>query len=251
MYSADNYPRLGTGPRYSAEQIVPLLMELIRPSSVVDLGCGQGSWLAVFNEHGVQKITGVDGAWAKPSLQISTDNFVVGDLTRPIDLLDRYDLALCLEAAHYLPANTGEVLVSSLVNLAPVVLLSAGIPFQSGTTGPNGQWPDYWKKLFERKGYVLIDFVRPAVWENDQVVYYYKQNCLVFAQRDYVESNQKLLELSRVSPMPLRVVHPQHYLQKIEYLRNPSQMATLGAKSLFSSLLTAIKISLLRRIKPD
>lgn len=248
MYSADNYVRLGTGPRRSAEQIVPLIMRYIQPDSVVDLGCGQGSWLDVFQEHGVSKIIGVDGAWAIPSLQISTDDFVVGDLTQPISIADRFDVAICLEAAHYLPRNTGEVLVSSLVKLAPVVVISAGIPFQSGTTGPNGQWPDYWKDLFEAMDYRLIDFLRPAIWENDDVMYYYKQNLLVFAQSQYVESHPKLREILNASHMPLRLVHPQHYLQKVEYLRDPCLLATMGAKFLFSAFLRACRISLRRRV---
>src|SRR5262245_22788740 len=41
------------GSRRSAEQVVPLVLELIRPRSVIDVGCGTGSWLAVFQEAGV------------------------------------------------------------------------------------------------------------------------------------------------------------------------------------------------------
>lgn len=126
MYSPDNYARLGCGPRQSAEQIVPLLMDWVRPASVVDIGCGQGSWLAVFKEHGVQRITGVDGPWARPHLQVPDDVFVAADLTSPISLPERYDLALCLEVAQYLPSTAAEGLVASLAQAAPVCSVRRG-----------------------------------------------------------------------------------------------------------------------------
>ena len=37
----------------SAREVVPMLVELVGPSSVVDLGCARGAWLRVFRENGV------------------------------------------------------------------------------------------------------------------------------------------------------------------------------------------------------
>jgi hypothetical protein len=53
--------------RMSAEVVVPMVMELVRPLSVTDLGCGLGTWLSVFREAGVEDVLGVDGgtcAWS-------------------------------------------------------------------------------------------------------------------------------------------------------------------------------------------
>ena len=36
-----------------AREIVPEILRLIRPGSVIDLGCGIGTWLSVFRELGV------------------------------------------------------------------------------------------------------------------------------------------------------------------------------------------------------
>src|SRR5262245_639668 len=49
--------------RSSAVAIVPLVMELIAPKSVVDVGCGLGPWLATFARHGVSDFLGLDGEW--------------------------------------------------------------------------------------------------------------------------------------------------------------------------------------------
>ena len=54
------YAILQGGSRKSAEAIVPLLIEMVAPRSVVDVGCGIGTWLSVFRARGVSDILGVD-----------------------------------------------------------------------------------------------------------------------------------------------------------------------------------------------
>lgn len=48
------------GSRRSAKEIIPLLLELIHPQSVIHVGCGVGSWLAVFKQFNVQEVLGID-----------------------------------------------------------------------------------------------------------------------------------------------------------------------------------------------
>ena len=38
----------GSGSRSSAEVVVSMLMDWLKPASVIDLGCGTGKWLATF-----------------------------------------------------------------------------------------------------------------------------------------------------------------------------------------------------------
>ncbi|NJK83677.1 MAG: class I SAM-dependent methyltransferase [Saprospiraceae bacterium] len=46
----------------SAENILKELFELIQPKSVLDVGCGNGSWLKVFHKnYEIEDILGVDG----------------------------------------------------------------------------------------------------------------------------------------------------------------------------------------------
>ena len=52
-YSHGFYEKNAEGIRQSAREIVPLVMDLVHPSSVVDIGCGIGNWLLAFQEpHG-------------------------------------------------------------------------------------------------------------------------------------------------------------------------------------------------------
>jgi len=47
----------------SAQVIVPLVVSELQPQTVVDVGCGDGSWLSVFADLGIQKIMGLDGSY--------------------------------------------------------------------------------------------------------------------------------------------------------------------------------------------
>src|SRR5687768_14441955 len=45
----------------SARAMVPFVVQTLAPKSVIDVGCGTGTWLATFLEHGMTDVFGVDG----------------------------------------------------------------------------------------------------------------------------------------------------------------------------------------------
>jgi trans-aconitate methyltransferase len=47
----------------SARGVVPHLINFVHPQRVVDLGCGTGEWLSVFQAYGVTEVLGIDGDW--------------------------------------------------------------------------------------------------------------------------------------------------------------------------------------------
>jgi len=217
-YTTAFFDQRRDGARRSARVIVPLVLELIGARSVIDVGCGTGTWLAVFAEFGVHDIFGVDGEYVdRRALEVPEDRFVPFNLERPLDLGRRFDLVVSLEVAEHLPPASAEVFVDSLTRLGPVVLFSAAVPFQGGTNHLNEQWPEYWAELFRRRGYVPVDCVRHRVWQHADVEWWYVQNALVFATEDYVASHDPLLAESRATrPRQLSVVHPRAYLAAVE-----------------------------------
>jgi hypothetical protein len=165
----------------SARVVLPLVTGLVRPASAVDVGCLFGAWAAVARELGVRDLAAVDGGYVdRAELLVPEHRFIAHDLARPLRLGRRFDLALCLEVAHYLPQARAAGLVADLCALAPVVLFSAAIPRQGGLGHVNEQWPAYWAKRFVAHGYAPVDCVRDEVWDDPRVAPWYAQNALLF-----------------------------------------------------------------------
>ncbi len=208
----------------SARVIVPMLVELVSPHSVLDVGCGIGAWTEPF-DHSVETL-GID---EMPAADV-TGNYERHDLTRPFDA-GRFDLAICLEVAEHLPTSSARGLVSSLVNAAPVVAFSAAIPGQSGHGHINCQWPDYWRAMFAEHGYEQFDVIRARVWDNDEVAWWYRQNLFLYSATATFPG----------SALPERIVHPMLYLRQLERIPARAHGATELARALPHATWRAIR----------
>ena len=60
-YNRAFYKEVAEAARCSARHIVPVLIGYIEPKSVIDIGCGTGAWLSVFQENGIVGFLG--GGW--------------------------------------------------------------------------------------------------------------------------------------------------------------------------------------------
>jgi hypothetical protein len=90
------------------------------------------------------------------------------------------------------------------------VLFSAAIPPQRGTHHVNCQWPDYWQALFERQGFIAFDSIRPALWDDDEVEFWYRQNTIVYVRRDCAERDGLLRDSAPpAQDRVARLVHPR------------------------------------------
>jgi SAM-dependent methyltransferase len=218
LYTNDFFITIRSGSRRSAEIVVPIILPLIKPKSVVDIGCGDGTWLSVFRDLGVNDITGLDGDYVDLRLlQIQREQFRPTNLSVPFTLPRRFELAMSLEVAEHLPPESAKGFVDDLVRLAPVVLFSAAIPLQGGVHHLNEQWPDYWAELFKAHNYLPVDCIRGRIWKNDQVEYWYIQNILIFASADYIRQNPALLrEHEKTNIGQLSLVHPRRFVQAFE-----------------------------------
>ena len=185
---------------YAAEKIIQILTDYIKPKSVVDVGCGTGTFLSVFHKNGVTDITGIDGDWIDRKLiEIPRKKFMPHDLTIDLHLPRRFDLAMSLEVAEHL--TDGEKFANLLTLLSDDILFSAAIPFQGGNNHVNEQWQSYWVEQFNKRGYHVYDFIRPIIWDDDQIPYWYRQNILFYSKSVY--------ENPVIIP---NIVHPDAYL---------------------------------------
>lgn len=211
-YSEKFYEEMEDFSTLSAEVIVLLVMDLVSPKSVIDVGCAEGRWLSVFSKAGV-KIFGVDGSWVKPErLLIPKEQFQTIDLEKPFLLNRPADLAISLEVAEHLPESSTEGFIESLVKLAPIILFSAAIPMQGGSHHINEQWPEYWSQKFAKYGYIPLDCIRRRVWNDKRVSFFYAQNIFLYAKESDLKKYPKLqVEADVGNNKALSLVHPQLY----------------------------------------
>ena len=196
---------------------MPQVLELLRPRSVVDVGCGCGTWLAVFRRHGVEDVLGIDGDYVdREQLDIPREQFFPHDLMTRLRLGRTFDLAMSLEVAEHLPPEAATGFVASLTRLAPRVLFSAAVPHQGGEGHVNRQWPAYWAELFGAHGYVAIDCFRRGLWLDERVEWWYAQNVLLYVRRDRLDEALER-ELARLEDHTLPLVHPGLYAEMVEW----------------------------------
>ena len=176
MYDGNFYDIIRPGCQSSAAVVAPLVYGELKPQAVVDVGCGEGWWGAAFADLGCD-VLGLDGDY----VENRAIPFQPADLTRTVNLGQRFDLAVCLEVAEHLPRKRAAGLVADLTNLADAVLFSAAIPGQGGVGHVNEQWPAYWTDLFDDHGWETTGALRFDIWTDDRVKNWYRQNLILAA----------------------------------------------------------------------
>lgn len=249
-YDAAFYDTYKSDSSRSAAAFAGLLKDEVAPASVLDVGCGIGTWLQAFQNAGASVVVGVDGDYVDRSqLLVPPDRFVAHDLRRPLSLPDAlpqsFDLAISMEVGEHLPESASRTLVQTLTSRAPVVLFSAAIPHQGGTDHINEQWPRYWARRFADEGFATVDRMRPAFWDDERVAYYYVQNALLFVREDRLDALPALGPYVTAPDTPtLDRVHPRKWLQA----NDPSHQ---GLRGVLTALPYAVRNAVTRRLGRD
>lgn len=214
LYSERYFKQFETIAYLSAKEIIPLVLELVKPKSVTDVGCGTGTWLSIFKEMGTTDLLGIDGGYLdQKMLQIPLKQFLAHDLKKPININRQFDLVVSLEVAEHLSQDCAQDFIDSLVRLGPVVLFSAAIPHQGGVGHLNEQWPKYWADLFRKYNYAVVDCLRERIWDNPKIGWWYAQNILFYVQKEKINNYPFLKQDFRTEKSaPSALVHPRCYL---------------------------------------
>lgn len=215
LYTSLWYDKMRGGKLTSSEKIIPIICNYFSPKSIIDVGCGDGTWLAAFKQHGVSNIFGVDGEWVLNSdMQISQKEFQSQDLDKPFELDERFDVAISIEVAEHLRKESAGTFVESLAKLSDIIVFSAAIPLQGGVNHINEQWQSYWAALFLEKGFVPVDCIRPLIWYEKKVTYIYKQNIVCYIKKGALENLPEVKKYIVEDIKSLDKVHPDKYIKE-------------------------------------
>jgi SAM-dependent methyltransferase len=224
-YTSDFFDELANGTWESARAVVPLVNELLQPASVLDVGCGVGTWLAEWGRAGVSDVLGIDGDYVdRTALQLPADRFTPTDLQQSFSLGRKFDLVQTLEVAEHIDEAYADTFVESLARHGDTILFSAAIPGQGGTHHINEQWPSYWAEKFEKAGYTTYDIIRPQIWADSRIKVWYRQNIMIFARGRVLKGAEASLDL----------VHPEMW-------RDPGQILRMVPEALAMLLLRKVR----------
>lgn len=225
-YDAGFYADQVDGSARAAAVVLPLVYRLFAPSRVIDVGCGQGAWLAAAEQLGSRELTGLDGEWVDRSdLRSARIAFHATDLAAPIRDHGRHDLCISVEVAEHLPAARAEGFIADLCAASDVVLFSAAVPMQGGTEHVNEERASRWAARFAARGYDCLDLVRGAVWDDARVAWWYRQNLFVYVARGSV--HHAAFARAALPPTPRDLVHPDAFEEKVRWLEG--ERRRLGA----------------------
>lgn len=243
VYNEEFYKGQKDSSYESAKGMLNVVKEYLpHINSVIDVGCGVGTWLRAWSdlkcvnndihtggggntplESKMQdsikkdsreiKIFGIDGNDVDSSLfYIDKKYYKQVDLTQDFKEIlkqiekasgqKKFDLLQSLEVAEHLHAEFAKNFIALLTSLSDIILFSAAIPYQEGTNHFNEQPPSYWANIFKEHDFVCFDF-RDKVWENKNIGSWYRQNILLFTHKSKAHLFERLKEVQN----PMHLAH--------------------------------------------
>ena len=194
-YDTAFFQYVSASARAAAERIVPLVQQQLSVGSVLDVGCAQGAWLAVWRRCGVLDCVGVDGDDVDRSrLLFPAVDFRTHNLQLALDLGRRFDFVQCLEVAEHLPAASAGVLLETLTRHGDAVLFSAAPPGQGGHGHVNERSYEYWRGEFANRDFAALDFLRPRILHDRRIDPWYRYNPLLYVRRRAVADLSAVLQ---------------------------------------------------------
>ncbi len=168
----------------SAKAFVNSIVNHLSFSSVVDIGCGVGIYLAEFKKIG-KEVLGYDGAPAAIHGSLVGDNIKLHDLSLPLHVDKKFDICLCMEVAEHLPESAAETLVDTLTGLSDTIIFTAATPGQgSREIGHINEQPhEYWIKFFATKNFTFekeLSFSIRHELNETGVVWWIAKNFMLF-----------------------------------------------------------------------
>ena len=134
------------------EKVLELVCRELKPSSVLDVGCGTGLSLNFFLEKGIAA-TGLENSNKAINISSVKIHIIKHNLNNIYLTEKHYDLIWCFEVIEHIHPKYEHNFLQTLIHHSDNILLSAARPGQGGSGHFNEQEPDYWVRKFSKLGY--------------------------------------------------------------------------------------------------
>jgi hypothetical protein len=136
--------------------LIDRVVEVLRPTSVLDVGCGPCAALHRFRERGVEELRGLDGdpqLLSHPYAQPFAPQLWIHDLETGPWVHSQYDLVWSYECAEHIK-NADSFVQTLAGNAKRWIVLSHAVDNKGGHHHVNGQPKEYWIARFVTLGFV-------------------------------------------------------------------------------------------------
>jgi SAM-dependent methyltransferase len=226
-YDNDFYQHYVDGMASSAAHVLRVLYGFFQPASILDVGCGRGAWLQAAGRLGTATRHGMDGPWVRVEDLLDPDIvFTPVDFEQPLPRPgQRFDLAMSVEVAEHVSEKNADGFVDALCAASDVVLFGAAIRYQGGEHHVNEQRQSYWVGRFSARGFDCYDVLRAALWDEEAVKWWYRQNTFLFVRSGSTAVDVERLRAA-VRPV-VDIVHPALFESRARKARR-LETPTLG-----------------------
>ena len=197
----------------TAQNIILYIYNRLKPTSVICFECENEIWLNSLKKMGCNDVVSINSCYFHKLKQpFEEDNFIYADLTKPIILEKKYDLAISLKITKDIFNDHLEEYLQNLTRASDIILFTAILSLDEGDYEKE-PYPSYWVDKFEKYNYVPCDVLRWTFWNDKKIGCEYKQNIMFFCKK---EKLSKLKEQFIFEKMPFDIVHPAKYQKLIE-----------------------------------
>jgi hypothetical protein len=139
-------------------------IDTLNPKSVVDFGCGIGSYLESCYNKNIENYTGYDigGEYAKKYTPSFLHNHIEYlDCTKPIKTTQKYDCVITFETIEHIEPLGTDVFIKNLIDATDLengkILFTGASPDQDGCGHINCKEKEDWIKEFDKYNFI-VDF---------------------------------------------------------------------------------------------
>jgi SAM-dependent methyltransferase len=156
IYSESYYDQIERFEAASVSVIAKWINENLKPTSVIDVGCGPGHFLSALRNHEI-RVLGIDYSEASQhSVNSKGHPFIRFDLLKEKPLPGSpWDLVVCCEVAEHLDPQYADVFLDNLTSGGNLIFMTAAEPGGGGLNHVNEQPNSYWIMRLERRGFVF------------------------------------------------------------------------------------------------